>query len=136
MPKQHITVTILVETPDDKDAPDGNTLATAIAELLEPAAMESEPFVFSDVTVFTNPPVVVIDRTGGVMQSITSETPIEIVAIDYDDVNPDDEEAHYVPQSDGGKEMAYVCVFGADEDPWRVAAIIDGMEPVKSTSVE
>ena len=79
-----VTVNLALSVPPDAEVPSGVELATYLAGLLSEADRR-EPGFFSlfDPVVFMEPVAVVVDLTGGSLQSAGAEIPLCVVGVDY-----------------------------------------------------
>lgn len=63
------------------------------------------------------PPRIGINYTGGVIQSVFSDGPAELMVIDYETDMVDEDRIVTLPQDDGSASEAYAQIFGVDIMP-------------------
>lgn len=79
-------------------------------------------------TAAAGAPKIVITVEGGVVQSVMSNTPVEVFSVDYDTDGTADDELVAIPQDGSDTESAICGISSADVDPKRVdeiAAVIN-----------
>lgn len=62
-------------------------------------------------------PAVVLHMEGGIIQSATTESPVDLFVIDYDGDNSGDDQVIPVDQGDGDTATAYCFFVPMDHDP-------------------
>lgn len=77
----------------------------------------------SDLHAVSNPVTVVVDVSGGVVQGASSNGPVHVVVLDYDDEGSEPERIFNIPQNDGTMSKAFVSMPDVDKDPAWVHAV-------------
>ena len=79
-----VTVTFALSVDPGADAPDATDIAVYLDGLLAASdAREPGPYSLSEPTVFTEPVAVVLNLTGGCLESAEAEIPLCVVGVDY-----------------------------------------------------
>ena len=81
----------------------------------------------------TTPPTIIIDLSGGVVQSAVATQPIDAILIDYEDADRE-ENVYPIPQSDGSTSNAWVGGTTCEVDPARVAEIVQALKAADERS--
>ena len=101
MSKKTIVATFTLEVPDGLPIPDGAEVATycAVLQRLQTSMHPENSLAWrlSDPAVFMTPPMLVANISGGVLQGVSSEIPVEIIALDYEA----DDDRCAIPPGDG-----------------------------------
>ena len=83
-------------------------------------------------------PTIIIDVSGGVVQSAVATEPIDAIVIDYEanEDADDDNRIYPIPQSDGSTSNAWVGEANCEVDPARVAQIVQALEAADAAAAE
>ena len=125
-----VTVNFALSVPPDAEVPSGVELATYLAGLLSEAD-KREPgfFSLSDPVVFMEPVAVVVDLTGGNLQSAGAEIPLCVVGVDYD---AGEEDCNCViPDGDRAVDAEAHRIYAEVRPDW-VALVLDGVDAIDS----
>ena len=76
-------------------------------------------------------PTIIIDVSGGVVQSAVATAPVNAILIDYED-DGREENVYPIPQSDGSTSNAWVGGANCEVDPARVAEIVQALKDERS----
>ena len=128
-PPRTVTVSFTLSVPPGDEAPSGVDLATYLALLLSEADCRIPGYSLSDPTVFMEPVAVVVDMTGGNLQSAGAEIPLCVVGVDYD---ADEEDCNCViPDGDRAVDAEAHRIYAQVRPDW-VALVLDGVDAVDS----
>lgn len=125
-----VTVSFALSVPPGAEVPSGVDLATFLAMLLSEAdSREPGFFSLSDPTVFMEPVAVVVDLTGGNLQSAGAEIPLCVVGLDYDagmeDCNC------VIPDGDRTLDAEAHRIYAEVRPDW-VGVVLDGVDAIDS----
>ena len=126
-----VTVSFTLSVPPGAEVPSGADLATYLAHFLSEADRRKPGYSLSDPTVFMEPVAVVVDVTGGNLQSASAEIPLCVVGVDYD---ADEEDCNCVI-ADGDKTVdveAHRIDAEVRPDWVGVGLVLDGVDAIDS----